>query len=85
MKDVNDCYKYNGEFSKATKANSFVADGRIVMILKKDYIGKTSSIHIAYDSFTKVQLMAHHDKDILIKYLQTKDLSVLGEDTTRLF
>ena len=85
MKTIEECNKYIADFSKATKANSFVADGRIIMIMKKEYDGKSTKMYVAYDSSTKVQLVAHHDRDEVIKFLQKQDLSVLGVDNTRLF
>lgn len=85
MRQLEDCKVYEGNISRLTKANSFVADGRIIYTVKKDYEGKALKLYVAYDSATKIQLAAHHDKEKLISYLQGKDLSVLGVDNTRLF
>ena len=46
---------------------------------------RSSQLFIAYDRASKVQLAAHWDKDVLIKYLQGKDMSVLGKDEMSLF
>lgn len=85
MRDIEDCKTYEPDIRKPTKANSFVADGRVIYVVKKDYTGKPLKMYVAYDEATKVQLMAHHDKDTLIEFIQSKDLSVLGKDETRLF
>ena len=85
MRTLDECEKYQPEIKRMTKANSFIADGRVVYVVKKDHIGKTVGTYVAYDSHTKVKLAAHYDKDTLIKYLQGKDMSVLGVDNTRLF
>ena len=85
MRDLEDCYRYQPEIKRMTKTNSFIADGRVIYVVKKDHTGKSVKMYVAYDSSTKVQLAAHHDKDELIRFIQSKDLSVLGVDNTRLF
>ena len=86
MLPLDECAKYEPDIKRMTKANSFIADGRVIYVAKKDETGKTLSvIYVAYDSSTKVKLAAHWCKDTLIRYLQGKDLSVLGVDNTRLF
>lgn len=85
VREPDECFKYEGEIKRLTKANSFVADGRVIYVVKKDYTGKTSKMFIAFDEATKVQLFAHYDKDVLINFLQQQDLSCLGKDETRLF
>ena len=85
MKPLDECWKYEPEIKRLTKTNSFVADGRVIYIVKKQYDGKSIKMFVAYDSSTKIQLVAHHDKEEVIKFLQVKDLSVLGVDSTRLF
>ena len=85
MKDVEECWKYEPEIKRMTKTNSFIADGRVIYVVKKDYTGKTIRMYVAYDSSTKVQLCAHHDKDELIRFVQSQDLSVLGVESGRLF
>ena len=85
MRDIVDCAVYFEEFKRPTKVNSFVADGRIIRVVKKDHTGKSSRMYVAYDSYTKIQLVAHHSKDEVIRFLQGKDLSILGVDNTRLF
>ena len=85
MRQVDECKTYELNIPKLTKVNSFVADGRVIFITKKSYEGKPLKMYIAYDSHTKVQLAGHRDKEFLIKYLQSKDMSVLGVDESRLF
>ena len=85
MKPLDECWKYEPEIKRLTKTNSFVADGRVIYIVKKQYDGKSIKMYVAYDSSTKIQLVADHDKEEVIKFLQGKDLSVLGVDNTRLF
>ena len=86
MRPLEECYKYEPEIKRMTKTNSFIADGRVIYVVKKDHTGKTlPKTYVAYDSHTKVKLAAHWDKDKLIRYIQSQDLSVLGVDETRLF
>ena len=85
MKQLDECWKYEPEIKRLTKSNSFVADGRVIYVVKKQYDGKSIKMYVAYDSSTKIQLVAHHDKEEVIKFLQKQDLSVLGVDSTRLF
>jgi hypothetical protein len=82
---VEDCFIYQPDIKRVTSANSFIAGGRTVYIVKKDSTGKSIKIYNAYDKDTKTQLSSHWDKDILIKYLQTKDLSCLGSTQGSLF
>jgi hypothetical protein len=85
MRALEECCTYQPDITRLTKANSFIADGRVIYVTKKDYEGKANRMYIAYDSSTKVQLAAHHDKNEVVKFLQGKDLSVLGVDSSRLF
>ena len=82
---ADDCYTYQIDFSKATKVNSFMASGRVIMIHKKEHTGKAIKIYIAYDRDSKVQLSQHWIKDDLVKYIQEQDLSVLGVTQGSLF
>lgn len=61
---------YQQEFSKLTKANSCIINGRIIVILKKDYEGKVCSVYVAYDYKTKKQLLFSFNKDDLISKLK---------------
>ena len=61
---------YQQEFSKLTKANSCIINGRIIVILKKDYEGKACSAYVAYDYKTKKQLLFSFNKDDLISKLK---------------
>jgi len=79
MLELSSCYKYEPEIKRITKANSFLASGRVIYIVKKDHKGKTIKIFNAYDKESKTQLSQHWDKDKLIKYLQRQDLTILGE------
>lgn len=60
---------YQLEFSKPTRSNSIVIHDRVIMLMKKDYEGKSAKIYIAYDYKTKKQLTFHFDKDKLIEVL----------------
>ena len=78
MLNLEDCYKYQSDIKRVTKANSFIASGRVIYIVKKSAEGKSLKIYVAYDRETKIQLLAHWNKDKLIRYIQGKDLSMLG-------
>jgi len=78
MLSLDDCYKYEPEIKRVTKANSFLASGRVVYIVKKNSQGKTLKVFNAYDKESKVLLMSHWDKEKLIKFIQRQDLSMLG-------
>lgn len=89
MKQIDECYKFQADFPKATKGNSAIIGGRLLMIIKKThddskfYVArrkvngkiktKTHSLYIAYDYKTKTQLMFHEDKDQLVEYLKTRE------------
>ena len=85
MRDIKECKVYENDINRMTKGNSFVASGRVCYICKKSSDGKATKIYIAYDSASKIQLGAHHSKEYLTKYIQGKDLSVLGVDKSSLF
>lgn len=78
MLDKEDCFVYEPDIKRVTKSNSFIAGGRVIYIAKKKPDGKASKSYQAYDKDTKILLSSHWDKELLIKYLQGKDLSVLG-------
>ena len=80
MRAVEDCFIYKPDISRVTKANSFVASGRIIYVCKKDTEGKAMKVFNAYDKETKVLLASHWDKEFLMNYLSDKDLSVLGHN-----
>lgn len=93
MRDLEDCYKYQPELPKLTKGNSFMVSGRVVFMVGKDYMGKDLKIRVKsntdkpkyktayniYDKESRIQLYYHHDKDTAIKFVQSQDLSVLGQ------
>ena len=85
MRQLDECKMYEPDIKRLTKTNSFIADGRVIYITRRSHTGKALKMYVAYDSHTKVQLAGHYDKDVLIKYLQGKDMSILGVDETRLF
>ena len=85
MRTIEECDVYEPDIKRVTKTNSFVADGRVVYVVKKDHEGKTTKSYVAYDRATKVKLAAHWDKDVLIDFVQKQDMSVFGIDETRLF
>ena len=64
------CNVYEGSFSKLTRANSFIASGRIIIVLKKQHDGKPSDCYVAYDYKTKKQLTFHWEKDRLIEVVK---------------
>ena len=78
MRAVEDCFVYQPDIKRVTKANSFVASARTIYICKKDTEGKAMKVFNAYDKETKVLLASHWDKEFLMNYLSDKDLSCLG-------
>ena len=85
VREVSECFVYQPEIKRLTKANSFTAGGRVIYIVKKDYKGKAIKMYVSYDYETKVQLVAHHDKDEVIRFISKQDLSVLGSSEYSLF
>lgn len=99
MRTKEDCLVYEPEIKRVTKANSFVAGGRVVYVCGKDHTGKDmkwtkrvgvnkptpKTFYSAYDKDTKILLASHWDKEYLIEYLQKKDLSCLGNTQGTLF
>ena len=80
MLDKDKCFTYELVIPKLSKANSFIASGRQVYVKKADCTGKSSKLFVAYDYETKIQLLAYWNKEDLIKYIQSKDLTSLGGD-----
>jgi len=79
MRNLDECWKYHKEFGKATKANSTTASGRVIMVMKKAHDGKSlTRCYVAYDKESRVQLSQSWDKDKLIRFIQSKDLTMLG-------
>ena len=70
MKSTKQCLVYSGNISRLTKANSCIINGRIIVILKKDYEGKACNVYVAYDYKTKKQLLFSFNKDDLISKLK---------------
>lgn len=85
MRIKEDCFVYEPEIKRMTKANSFIAGGRVCVVVKKNPEGKAIKGFNAYDKDSKILLAHHHDKEYLIKYLQGKDLSCLGNSQGSLF
>ena len=85
MRAKEDCFVYEPEIKRVTKANSFTAGGRLIYVVKKDHNGKAMKGYSAFDKDTKILLAYHSDKEFLIKYLQDKDLSCLGNTQGVLF
>lgn len=75
---VEDTEKYQPEINRLTKANSFIASGRVVYVAKKTPDGKTTKSYCAYDVESKVLLGCHWDKVFLINFMSKQDLSCLG-------
>ena len=85
MRELDDCWKYEPDIKRVTVSNSFIADGRVIYIVKKEHTGKSIKLFVAYDKATKVQLAAHWDKEVLISYIQKQDMSVFPRDEASLF
>ncbi len=85
MRALADCYIYEPEIKRITKANSFMAGGRVIYIVKKDSMGKAMKIYSAYDKESKVLLGANWDKEFLIAFIQAQDLSILPKAERSLF
>jgi hypothetical protein len=85
MRNKEDCFIYEPDIKRVTKANSFIAGGRTVYVVKKSPEGKALKGYAVYDKDTKILLAYHWDKEYLIKYLQGKDLSCLGNTQGVLF
>ena len=79
MHNPKDCFKYQPEIKKLTKANSIMVDERVIYIVKKDHTGKTATMYFAYDYTTRIQLVHKKNKDALIEYLKDKKLEVLND------
>jgi len=69
--------KYKPDIGKLTKANSTVADGRVIYIVKKDSEGKSGKFipYVAYDYKTRVQLTFDFDKSKLIERLNKLNIT----------
>ena len=85
MRAIEDCYVYQPKITRTTKANSFVASGRLIYVVKKDMIGKALKVYNAYDKETGILLGSHWDKEFITSYIQRQDLSILPEDEGSLF
>lgn len=81
-KSLDDCFKYEPDIKRLTKANSFTHEGRVIYIVKKTPEGKASKAYVAYDHATKILLMSHLDKDFLIEYIREQDMSILSDDSS---
>ena len=77
MRKLEDCFKYQLDIKKLSKANSTAISGRVIYIVKKDHTGKSSKFFFAYDYETKVQLHFDLDKDKLIEFLNEQNFEVL--------
>ena len=82
MKKIYDCFKYEPEIKRLTKANSFTHEGRVIYIVKKTPEGKASKAYVAYDHATKILLMSHPDKEYLIEFIRRQDMSILSDDSS---
>ena len=95
MKDLDICWRYKKDFPAISKSNSFISNGRVIIVIGKDCDGKDLKVrngldkhgkpkyktaYTAYDYETKVQLKYHHDKKHLIESLSDKDLTCLGHN-----
>lgn len=79
MIPIESCYRYTGIITKLTKTNSFIHNGRVIYIAKKDHEGKPYGLYIAYDYKTKIQLAFGKTKDFVIEFIKKQDLKVLDE------
>ena len=76
MVKLDNCIKYELDFSKPTRSNSVVIGDRVIMIMKRDELGKTIKFFIAYDYKTKRILAWNNDKDKLIKFLVDRESDI---------
>ena len=94
MNKLEECNKYSLDFPKLTKSNSFIHQGRVIVVIGKDFEGndikarnglndkgkvRYKTCAIAYDHKTKIQLCYHTDKDEAIEFIKNQDLGVLDE------
>jgi len=79
MISLDKCFRYEPEIKRLTKASSFIADGRVIYITKKDHQGKPIVLYAAYDYKTRVQLAFMDNKEKLIEFIKKQDLKVLNE------
>lgn len=80
MIPLKDCFRYEPEIKRLTKSNSFIHQGRVIYIVKKENTGKAFGLYVAYDYKTKVQLAFHKNKDDLIDFIKRQDLGVLDNE-----
>lgn len=89
MNPLEDCDTFIEEFPSLTKANSFIHQGRVIVILsklptgkdtpKRKVKGKHKTTYCSYDHKTKVYLKFGFTKDYLIDFIKQQDLGVLSE------
>lgn len=89
MRELKDCHKYLCDFPKLSKSNSFIHQGRVILVISKQYDGtdnpkmkvqgKQKTTYSAYDYKTKTYLRWSPTKDELIEYIKQQDLKVLNE------
>ena len=80
MIPIEDCFRYQPDIKRLTKSNSFIHNGRVIYLVKKDHEGKAMKNHfVAYDYKTKIQLAFMTNKDKLIEFIEKQDLGVLDE------
>lgn len=80
MKSLDECFKYEPEIKRLTKANSLLVGTRVIYIVKKNHKGQANRFYIAYDYKTKVQLAFNTDKEALKEFLL-----FMEEDIERVF
>ncbi len=70
MKNPIDCFRYEPEIKRLTKANSTIINGLMVYMVKKSHDGKSSSpLYCAYDYRSKILLHFDSDKSKLVNFL----------------
>jgi len=64
--------KYKKDFPKLTKSNSYIKDGVVFYIAKKNHNGNLATFYVAYEYKTKTKIAFHKDKDKLKQFLDKK-------------
>ena len=62
--------KYQLDFPKLSVINSYIKDGVIFYITKKNHNGKVSPFYVAYEYDTKVKITFFKKKEDLINFLE---------------
>lgn len=72
MRTIEECFRFQGEIKRLTKANSVIIGGRAVYIAKKNHLNKAIKYFSAFDYKTKVLLSVNLTKEDLISNLRDR-------------